>query len=398
MTIHDITIRSIFDSRGEETIEITLVNGERVPFSAKIPSGKSKGTREVAVFTVLEAHASVEKIKSFLVGKSVSTIGALDALLKQCDDTEKKEKCGGNVMLGISVAGTRAIAFEQKKEVWEVIREEYFKDNATEKIPLIFSNFINGGEHANNNLNIQEYLVVARTTDNARATVVRLIDMYRAMGELLKKQNNVISLPIGDEGGYSLNFSTNHEPLALLEAIIDENDLENEFLLGLDCAASSFGAKGEYTFEKEKRTREEMREIYTSYFSKTKLLLSIEDPYAEDDAEGFVALRRQTGDKWIVGDDLTTSSAKEIEAHAGEGAINAVIIKPNQIGLVSEACEAIRMAHAHNVKVIVSHRSGETEDAFIIHLAKACGADGVKIGAPVKERLIKFNEFIRLNS
>ncbi len=396
MKIHEIELRKIFDSRGEPTIEIILIDGEGRRFTAAVPSGKSKGAREVSTFGFEEARVAVDKIRETVAAKVFEEIGEVDAFLLGIDGTPEKRILGGNVMLGVSIAAARALAHESKREVWELIREEYFSDITEERVPLIFSNFINGGGHANNNLDIQEYLVVARTNGSVTNTITKLIDLYRATGEFLSKQFKLKNIPIGDEGGYSLDFPDNFEPLSILEALIDENDLENEFILGVDAAASHFGSEKGYTLDKKKLTREKLVEKYKEYFKKSKLLFSIEDPFGENDAEGFIKLREALPEKWVVGDDLTTTNAKEIENHAGEGAINAVIIKPNQIGTIAEACGAVQAARRHGVKIIVSHRSGETEDAFVIELAKACGADGVKIGAPVKERLVKFNELIRL--
>lgn len=398
MKIHEIELRKIFDSRGEPTIEIIVVDAEGRRFSAAIPSGKSKGEREVSTFSFEEARTAVDKIRETVAAKVFEEVGDIDAFLLGIDGTREKKILGGNVMLGVSIAATRALAHEKKREVWELIREEYFDEAGEEHAPLVFSNFVNGGGHANNNLDLQEYLIIARTNGSVTATISKLIDLYRATGEFLKKQFKLKNVPIGDEGGYSLDFPNNFEPLSILEALIDENDLEHEFILGLDAAASHFGSEKGYTIDKKKCTREKLVEKYEEYFKKSKLLFSIEDPFGENDAEGFIKLRKALPEKWVVGDDLTTTNAAEIEAHAGEGAINAVIIKPNQIGTIAESCGAIQAARRHGVKIIVSHRSGETEDAFIIELAKACRADGVKIGAPVKERLVKFNELVRLYS
>ncbi len=395
MKIHDIELRSIFDSRGEQTIEVTVIDPEGRRFAAAIPSGKSRGMREVSVFAFEAARASIDKIRETVAAKTFDTVGEVDAFLLGIDGTPEKKILGGNVMLGVSLAAARALAHEKKQALWEVVREEYFSEGE-ELTPLIFSNFINGGGHANNNLDIQEYLVIARTNGSIAATVRRLIELYRATGEFLKKQFKLKNIPIGDEGGYSLDFPNNFEPLSILEALIDENDLERECILGLDVAASHFGSEKGYVFEGKKRTGKDMQKIYETYVAQSKLLYSIEDPFGENDAEGFIALRRAMPEKWIVGDDLTTTNAAEIEAHAGEGAVNAVIIKPNQIGTIAETCAAVQAARRHNIKVIFSHRSGETEDVFMIELAKACSADAVKIGAPVKERLLKFNELVRL--
>ncbi|MFA6407108.1 MAG: hypothetical protein WCV80_00180 [Candidatus Paceibacterota bacterium] len=398
MYIKDILLRQIFDSRGEPTIEIGVRDAEGFTHYAEIPSGKSRGAREASVLNFEEAQKAVNHIKEKVAAHDFKGVGEVDAFLLLQDPTPTKEKLGGNVLLGISIAAARGFAHAEKKELWEVLREEYFGEIESDKAPLIFSNFINGGAHANNNLDIQEFLVIARTDDSIAATIKKLIELYRATGDFLKKQYTLKIIPIGDEGGYSLDFPDNSEPLAMLEALIDENDLEQECMLGLDVAASHFGDKGAYVFEKKDYTRAALVGLYESYFKKIKLLYSIEDPFGENDPEGFVALRKAAPNKIIVGDDLTTTNQAEIEMHTADGAVNGVIIKPNQIGTISETCAALKVARMHGAKTIVSHRSGETEDVFIIHLAKAANADGVKIGAPAKERLLKFNELIRLYS
>lgn len=396
MKISDIAVREIVDSRGEPTIELIVTDHEGRLFRAAAPSGKSKGAREVSTLSFSDARVAVEKIKETVAARVFATVGEIDAFLLGIDGTPEKRILGGNVMLGVSIAAARALAHEQKRELWEVIRAEYFDTKEEERAPLIFSNFVNGGSHANNNLDIQEYMVVARTDISVARAVRRLIELYRATGERLKQDRKLNNIPIGDEGGYSLDFSDNFEPLALLESLIDAHDLERECMTGLDAAASHFGAERGYTLREQHYTREKLVALYQEYCTRAKLLFSIEDPFGENDTDGFAQLRKALPEKWVVGDDLTTTNAAAIEARAREGAINAVIIKPNQIGTIAETCAAIQAGRRHDVKIIVSHRSGETEDAFIIELAKACRADGVKIGAPAKERLIKFNELLRL--
>jgi enolase len=172
--------------------------------------------------------------------------------------------------------------------------------------------------------------------------------------------------------------------------------MRREFGLGIDVAANSFYRDGRYVFEGKKTSTDDLVRCYVCYFKKSKLMWSVEDPFAENDFGGFALLKNKLNTGWIVGDDLTVTNPFLIKRFSSEGLINAVIIKPNQIGTMSEACDAIRVAKQHKLKCIVSHRSGETEDTFIIHLAKASSADGVKIGAPTRERMVKFNELIRL--
>jgi enolase len=289
------------------------------------------------------------------------------------------------------------IAGEKRKEIWQILREEFFPNKKpANKKPLIFSNLINGGLHSRNNLNIQEYMVVARPLSSLAETVKKLIDFYRQLGIFLKKESGVKNIPIGDEGGYAINFKNNFEPIAILEKLIYKYRLQKKFLIGLDAAATNFYKGKKYLFDRKRFSVEQLTAEYVYYFKNSKLLFSIEDPFAENDSKGFSLLRKKLPEALIVGDDLTTTNPAAIKKSAAQKLINSVIIKPNQIGTVSETCEAIKTAEKYNLKTIISHRSGETEDNFIIHLAKASNAAGVKIGAPARERLLKFNELIRI--
>ncbi|MEK7193424.1 MAG: phosphopyruvate hydratase [Patescibacteria group bacterium] len=402
MRVKDITVREIFDSRSGPTIE---VRGRNPLISASVPSGKSRGNREAKVFSFREAFLGIKTIVKNLGGRNFQSVRDLDEALLRLDGTANKSKLGGNVTLAVSMFGARMLAAERGKEVWQVLREEFFK-GAKDVPPLIFSNLINGGAHAANNLDIQEYMVVVhpvRTSSNGVKSgksvaedIQALIRFYRELGDLFKKTRKIQNIPIGDEGGYSLNFKSNFEPITVLEKLVKKFHLESRFGLALDVAASGFLKNGEYYFSGKRFSSEQLAAEYLCYFKKSKFLFSVEDPFAERDAQGFALLREKLPDAWVVGDDLTTTNPTTIQKYAHEGVINAVIIKPNQIGTISEACKAIAVAKKHGLKTIVSHRSGETEDSFITHLAKAGGADGVKIGAPIRERISKFNELARI--
>jgi enolase len=396
MTIEKITVREIFDSRGDRTIEVGVREGG-FSSSATIPSGKSRGSREAAVLSPGAARDIVEsRVAASLAGKTFGSVAALDRALIELDGTQNKSVLGGNLILGLSVAHARNLAAERREELWQVLASEFFPDTAEPPTPVIFANLINGGAHAPNNLSIQEYLVLAATTTSVTETVEALIALYRAVGADITKRYGLRAIPIGDENGYAPNFKDGLEPLALLGEVMHSQGVAGNWRLGLDVAASAFLKDGRYEFEEKGRTAEELILRYGEYLASVPGLVSLEDPFSESDPAGFAAFRTRFPDLLVVGDDLTVTSPALIEQYAGEGCISGVIIKPNQIGSLSEACAAMRAAHAHGVKTIVSHRSGETEDAFIIHLARAGGAYGVKIGAPLKERISKYDELIRL--
>jgi enolase len=222
-----------------------------------------------------------------------------------------------------------------------------------------------------------------------------LCNVYTTLGDIFRKKLKTKNIPIGDEAGYSVKFADNFEPIKVLEKLIKDMKIGKNASIALDAAATHFGnAKKGYSFDGKTLATKKLAELYVDWFKKSKFLCSIEDPFAEDDIDGFILLQKKLKDKWVVGDDLTTTNSESIRAL--HGAIHGVIIKPNQIGTVSESCEAITTAQSNGMKIIVSHRSGETEDNFLISLAKAGSADAVKIGAPAHERMLKFNELIRL--
>ncbi|MDD5430874.1 MAG: hypothetical protein PHP03_01475 [Candidatus Pacebacteria bacterium] len=402
MKVKDIILRQIFDSRAEETLEVDLITDENVSFWAQIPSGKSRGSKEAAVFDLSEAQKSLKVIGNALHGKKINSVREMDDFLVGLDGTANKSKLGGNLTLGISVAFARVLAFEKGVELNEILKWEFFGEAKGEaekerKIPMIFSNLINGGSHAKNNLDIQEYMIVVKGGGSLRERIKKLVHFYRQLGGVLEMKNKKGKLPIGDEGGYAVDFKNNIEPLEIMEKLIYRFALEKDFALGIDAAASNFQRGKEYRFEGKLINTKKLEKTYKDYLKKIEILYSLEDPFAENDFEGFNELKMDSRHgKIVVGDDLTVTNPDFINKYAEEGLISAVIIKPNQIGTVTETCEAMIAAKKSGLKTIVSHRSGETDDNFIIHLAKAGAADGVKIGAPIHERIYKFNELMRI--
>ncbi len=400
MKIKDIVVREILDSRGEKTIEVAVADEDLRSFYAQIPSGRSRGKNEAVVLPPPEAESAAAKIERAVQGRDFAGVADLDRFLLDLDGTSNKEKLGGNVMLGISLAFARALAFERKEELWQLLNEEFFGGKKFSSRPLIFSNLINGGKHAEDGLPIQEYMVVVRPRGSYVKTVGKLIKFYELLGETLRRKTGEEELPLGDEGGYAVGFEDAFGPLQTMQDLIAEHNLEDQFRLGLDAAASSFYDNGAYDFGGLKLDAETLRRTYEDWFDWAPGLMSIEDPFDEDKPEDFAALRKALAgfaeEKWVVGDDLTVTDPARIKKYAGEGALNAVIIKANQVGTLTETCTALKQAGDLGVRRIVSHRSGETEDNFLVHLAKAAGAEGVKIGAPHESRMGKYNELLRL--
>jgi enolase len=396
MKIQHIVCRKIFDSRGEETIEIELKTQKGV-FRASVPSGKSKSKAEAVVFDYLKATRSVAYLNRCLTGKRFSSQEVLDSALLRLDPTARKTKLAGNVTLGISAAASRAFAAEKRLELWQALHKEFFPARRTAQFPLIFSNLINAGLHApESGLNIQEYLAIFGGDGPMALRVQKLVRLYRVLGNTLRRMQKTQPLALGDEAGYVARFRNNFMPILVLEHTIKRLQFTSSCRIGIDTAASAFASGRAYQFDGRRISCERLAAVYQDWIKRVPLLFSFEDPFAEHDIEGFRVFRLIAGNSWVIGDDLTATNPRMIIRASRLGLINAVIIKPNQIGTITETCRAIQAACDENLRIIVSHRSGETEDNFIIHLAKACGADGVKIGAPARERMAKFNELIRI--
>lgn len=400
MRIKDVVVREILDTRGEKTIEVAVADEDLRPFYAQIPSGKSRGRSEAAVLAPHEAETAAAKIERAVQGRDFDTVASWDGFLLSLDGTPDKSKLGGNVLLGASLAFARALAFEKKEELWQVLNQEFFGGRRFTARPLIFANLINGGKHAQNGLPIQEYMVVVRPRGSYVKTVGKLLRFYEVLGDTLRRKTGEEELPLGDEGGYAPTFEDPFEPIQVMQDLITENNLGDQFKLGLDAAASSFYSGGAYDLGGLKLDAATLCKTYEEWFAWAPDLMSIEDPFDESDPENFAVLRKTLAgfpeEKWVVGDDLTVTNAERIKKYAAAGAVNAVIVKANQIGTLSETCAALQMAATLGLKRIVSHRSGETEDSFLVHIAKASGAEGVKMGAPHESRIGKYNELLRL--
>lgn len=399
MKIKGIKSREVFDSRGESTLEVEVFDGEGNSSLAQIPRGKSTGTREVSVFSADKIGSILtELVLPKIVDKNFSSVQQLDDFLLNLDGTRTKSRLGGNLTLGISIGFLKLLAGREKKPLWQTLQDNFFSDaRKAQSLPRIFANFINGGAHANNNLAFQEYLVIAEVKQSLTQTIKRLLKLYTNTKDLIREEQGLKNIPLGDEAGICVDFKDNLEPLARLEDLIKKNHLEQEFVLGVDAAASNFFKDGYYVIDERKLESGELLNYYSDIFQKHKLLLSIEDPFWEKDFGDFRDLHESLpAERLVVGDDLTVSNPELINKAFTKNSLSGIIIKPNQIGTVTETCIAIKVSQQHNFKIIISHRSGETEDNFIIHLARAVGAFGVKIGPPARERIIKYNEMLRL--
>jgi len=409
MKIKQISAITIYDSRGKPTLrtKLTLADGS-VGFSS-IPSGASTGKHEALELrdgekkrffglTVDQAVNNVnQKIAQAIVGVDFEKPQDLDQRLIEVDRTENKSNLGANAILSVSQAYLRAYASSLKKPLWWVIHQSYFKD-CLPAFPKLMVNVVNGGKHANFNFDIQEFMIVPKSNIPSEA-VYQAAFLFAALGKKLKKMG--LSTLVGDEGGYSPSLSGNETVLAILTAVGGEIGLKAgiDYHLALDSAASEFFNEevGSYQLRSEGKilTADELVDYYLR-LEKKYPLISFEDPFAEDDWDGFTKLTARTK-LMVVGDDIYVTNTKRIKIGIEKKATNAVLIKPNQIGTIYETVEAIKMAKNVGWKVVISHRSGETEDSFIADLAYACAADFVKTGSMCRsERLAKYNRLIEI--
>lgn len=387
MRIKNIKAHAISDTRGRDTIETTL-STEGFEATASIPSGKSTGSHEAkelrdqdgSVTTAI--HNVTSEIATALSEHDFSTIEELDAFLCELDGTQDKSRLGANAILSVSIASARLFAQEANIPLWRFIADTA---KVTPAAPRLFVNVMNGGAHADFRLPIQEQiLVVGEETLKESVTVAH--EAFTALGESLRRE--LPSLPMGDEGGYSPTFDTIERPFELLSDIVSKWQATS---IAIDSAANELLDGNEYVLLKKKYTSAQLLELYTQLVEQFPFH-AIEDPFAESDTESFTKITAKLGDKVIIiGDDLIVTNPERIEDAAVHKYINAALIKPNQIGTVSETINAVHKTYEAGWHAVVSHRSGETYDTFIADLAYGIGAHGIKAGGLAQQqRLAKY--------
>ncbi|MBU3964668.1 enolase [Patescibacteria group bacterium] len=394
--IKSITAQIILDSRKNPTIEVIA---ETSDFSVKagVPSGASTGKLEAKVIDVPKAIKNVnEIIAPQLIGKDPTNQKEIDNLMLEIDGTADKSVLGGNAIVGVSMAisklGAQTKNIPLYKHISQCLEVEPLNIENF-KMPLACFNIINGGAHANNDLDIQEFMIVPQMnsfSENFQSAK----DIYQSLKGILSRKFD--KLPIGDEGGFAPMIPSTIEALDFLqEAVVKAGFNKKEVGFLLDCAATHFQDGENYQLEGLPFSRSALLEFYNNLIVKYPII-GFEDPFAEDDWQGFQGIYNKMGSKMtIIGDDLLVTNPLRIQEAIEKTACNGVIIKVNQIGTVSEAIEAIKLAKAHQWKIMVSHRSGETMDDFIADFAIGVGADFIKSGAPVMpERLAKYNRLL----
>jgi len=398
--ITKITAEEIQDSKGNPTVRV-VVFVDDASGSFSVPSGASTGVHEAHELRdsdggVRKAIENVEKIIApVLLGKNVFNQKEIDEIMIKLDGTVNKDNLGGNSMVGVSVACAKVAAEIKGIEVFEYLRT-LAKIKPSRQFPHLFMNLLEGGKHTSNILAFQEYHIVPNTENISEAVDIG-IKIQNTLQEIILKDLGEESVMLGDEGGFALKISDIRTPLVFLAEAIKKNNLDKKVKLALDVAASSFYENGVYKIAGKNVSKEELMNLYESLTAEFNIF-SIEDPFDEEDFESFAELKDKNKKLLIVGDDLTVSNSKLLKKAIEKNSINAMLIKPNQIGTLTETLETMKLARENDIEIIVSHRGEETNDDFIADLAFAFGCFGLKAGSPQKpERMIKYNRLIEIS-
>ena len=404
--IRDVIAREILDSRGWPTVEAEVRLASGATGRAAVPSGASTGSREA-----IELRDGGDRYAGRGVAQAVGNVtgpladavrGAealdqpqVDALLCAADGTENKSKLGANAILAVSLANAKAAAGEQGLPLWR-----YVGGTAARTLPVPLLNVINGGVHADNNLDVQEFMLVPWGAPTFREALRAGVEVFHALKGLLKSKG--LSTSVGDEGGFAPRLAAHRDALELLVAAIEKTGRTpgKDVALALDVAASEFFSDGRYALAGEGRTGLKASDLVEQYRQWTSQypLVSIEDGLAEGDWDGWKDLTVALGEKvQLVGDDLFVTNARILREGIRRGVANAVLVKVNQIGSLTETLDTVALAHRSGYRVVTSHRSGETEDATIADLAVATNCGQIKTGAPSRgERTAKYNQLLRI--
>ena len=401
--IKKVLAREILDSRGNPTVEVDCILENGILGRAAVPSGASTGDNEALELRdgdkkrymgkgVLKAVGNVNTtINSAIKGQSADFV-KIDKLLIKLDGTEFKSNLGANAILGVSMAVAKAAALAKRQPLFRFLGGEKAKI-----LPVPQMNILNGGMHADNNLDIQEFMIMPQGAPTFSEALRMATEVFHSLKSILKSKK--LSTSVGDEGGFAPNLNSNEEALGLIiEAIKAAGYIPGKDIsLALDCAASSFCKDGKYTFEGSQKTSADLIAIYERWLLKYPIL-SIEDGLSEHDWSGWRQMTEKLTDKvQLVGDDIFVTNPKIFKKGIAEKIGNAILIKVNQIGSLSETLEAIAIAKKNKYKAIISHRSGETEDTTIAHLAVATGVGQIKTGSLSRtDRICKYNELLRI--
>lgn len=410
-TIKSIHARQILDSRGNPTVEVDVITDKGFLGRASVPSGASTGSREALELRdgdksrymgkgVLKAVENVNKlIAPKLLGRDVFDQRGLDHMMLEIDGTENKEKLGANAILGVSMAACRAAAAEKGKPVYKYLFEDLKVPNPVGKLrlPTPLMNIINGGAHASNNLDIQEFMIVPHMKKSFSENFRAGVEVFHHLKKVLHDKG--YSTNVGDEGGFAPDLKSHDEAIECILTAIDKAGYKAgvDISISLDCAASEFYEDGKYKMQGKTFTADEMISYYEN-FTKIAPIYSIEDGFDESDRDGFIKFQAKLGSKITnVGDDLFVTNAKILKRGIDNKEANAILVKVNQIGSLTETFDTLKLAYENGFKAIISHRSGETADAFIADLAVASGAGHIKTGSASRsDRMEKYNQLLRI--
>ncbi|XP_068826246.1 alpha-enolase-like isoform X1 [Capricornis sumatraensis] len=412
MSILKVHAREIFDSRGNPTIEVDLFTAKGL-FRAAVPSGASTGIYEALELRdndktrymgkgVSKAVEHINKtIAPALVSKKLNVVEQekIDKLMIEMDGTENKSKFGANAILGVSPAVCKAGAVEKGVPLYRHIAD--LAGNAEVILPVPAFSVINGGSHAGNKLAMQEFMILPVGAENLREAMRIGAEVYHNLKNVIKEKYGKDATNVGDEGGFAPNILENKEALELLKNAIGKAGYSDKVVIGMDVAASEFYRSGKYDLDFKSPddpnryiTPDELADLYKS-FIRDYPVVSIEDPFDQDDWEAWQKFTASAGIQ-VVGDDLTVTNPKRITKAVSEKSCNCLLLKVNQIGSVTESLQACKLAQSNGWGVMVSHRSGETEDTFIADLVVGLCTGQIKTGAPCRsERLAKYNQILR---
>ncbi len=400
--IESVDAREILDSRGNPTVQ-AIVKTSCGMGKAAVPSGASTGSMEALElrdggerYGGKGVQKAVENIKNIikpeLLGEDVIQQADIDRKMIELDGTEDKSELGANAILAVSLAAARAAA-----DTLNIPLYRYLGRGNDVTLPVPFLNVLNGGEHAGNDLDIQEYMIAPTGAENFKEALRIGTEIYHSLGSIIEKRYGPAASNLGDEGGYAPPLSDPTEPFDLIIEAMEQCGYSDKVNLAVDSAASEFKTSKGYESGGEVLDSEHMIQFYEELVDKYPLI-SIEDPLGEDDWNGFIEITERLGDKiQIVGDDNFVSDPKLIEEGIKDGACNAVLLKVNQIGSLTEAMDASSLATSNGYDVMISHRSGETTDPFIADLSVALSSKQIKTGAPARgERTAKYNRLLEI--
>jgi enolase len=394
--IRRISARRILNSRAQYTLEVTVEAGDATGV-ASVPAGASVGSHEARALPADKAVSNVnKKIAPLLKGMSVINQEAIDNKMIKKDGTKNKSRFGGNAVLGVSLACARAGAQASEQELYEYITDLW--GIKAPKLPTPFMNIINGGVHAPGKLAIQEFMVAPVGAKSFSDAMDVGVDVYQALKGVLSKKYGKAAINVGDEGGFAPPLKRSREALDALMKALDKAG-KGKVAIAMDSAASEFYKGRVYHIDGKRLSRDRLLGFYERLVDDYPIV-SLEDPFAESDWHGFAAITESIGqDIQIIGDDIFATNMKLVEKGVRRGAANCMLLKPNQIGTLTESLKAASFCLDNDYNVMVSHRSGETNDSFIADLAVGIGCGQIKAGAPCRgERTAKYNRLLEIEA